>query len=140
MIGSMSNGVEILGLYLHLARASESRHRPHVCDRLLVIAAANAARLGLDRIAAYCRDRILQHNPHHVIGKWDTLQVALEEPDFLHVLRAVQRRYPQEKAERLLASLGIERGREREVYYSDEEYAASILGIRQDTLDELYGD
>lgn len=135
----MSEPIDILALYLHLAQASEKRCRPHVRDRLLVVAAADAARMHLFRISRYCRRRILQHNPRHVIGRWESVEDALEDADFLSVLRSIQRRYPQEKAERLLANLGIERGREREVYYDDEEYAAALLGTTREELEQLFG-
>ena len=119
MIGVMSEPIDILGLYLHLAQASEKRQRPHVRDRLLVAAAAIATRMRLFRISRYCRRKILQHNPRHAIRRWENLDEALEDPDFLSILRSIQRRYPLEKAERLLVALGIERGREREAYYDD---------------------
>ena len=134
----MSEPVDILGLYLHLAQASEQRRRPHVRDRLLVIAAANAARMGLPLISSSCRYKILQHNPRHVIGHWSDVAEALTQSDFLHVLKSNQRRYPQEKAENMLDSLGIERGREREAYYTDEEYAAALLGVRLDELHNMF--
>lgn len=135
----MSEPIDILALYLHLAQASEKRRRPHVRDRLLVVAAADAARMHLFRISRYCRRRILQHNPRHVIGRWESVEDALEDADFLSVLRSIQRRYPQEKAERLLANLGIERGRERKVYDDDEEYAAALLGTTREELERLFG-
>ena len=74
-----------------------------------------------------------------MIGRWESVAEALEDADFLSVLRSIQRRYPQEKAERLLANLGIERGRERDVYYDDEEYAAALLGTTRDELEQLFG-
>ena len=135
----MSEPIDILGLYLHLAQASEKRQRPHVRDRLLVAAAAIAARMHLFRISRYCRRKILQHNPRHAIERWENLEEALEDSDFLSILKSIQRRYPQEKAERLLASLGIERGRERDAYYDDEEYAAALLGTTPAELDRLFG-
>jgi hypothetical protein len=67
------------------------------------------------------------------------VEEALQDMDFLSVLRSIQRRYPQEKAERLLASLGIERGRERDAYYDDEEYAAALLGTTPGELEQLFG-
>jgi hypothetical protein len=135
----MSEPIEILALYLHLATASEQRRRPHVRDRLLVIAATIAARCKLTRIAEHCKSKILAHNPHHLIGRWKSVEVALEDSDFLHLLRSVQRQYPQEKAERLLETLGVERGSERDAYYSDEEFAAALLGVSLEELDNLYG-
>jgi hypothetical protein len=74
-----------------------------------------------------------------MIGRWESLEAALEDADFLSVLRSIQRRYPQEKAERLLANLDIERGRERDAYYDDEEYAAALLGTTPEELNQLFG-
>jgi len=93
----------------------------------------------LFRISRYCRHKILQHNPRHAIGRWENVGAALDDPDFLSLLRSIQRRYPQEKAERLLASLGIERGRERDAYFDDEEYAAALLGTTPEELEQLFG-
>ncbi len=136
----MSASTELLGTYLHLAQASQSRRRPHIRDRLLVLAAVVATRSGLARIAAYCRRLVLEHNPRHVIGRWETVAAALAEPEFLHFLRHLERRFPPEQAESMLGSLGIERGREREAYFTDEEYAAALLKVTPATLDELFGD
>jgi hypothetical protein len=135
----MSAAVDLLGVYLHLAGASQRRRRLHVRDRLLVLAAALSAKLNLARVAAYCRHRVLEHNPQHMVRRWPTLEAALEDNDFLHFLRQLQRRYPPEKAERMLDSLGIDRARERAAYYTDEEYAAALLGISTKTLTEMFG-
>ena len=61
MIKFMSSPAEQLGMYLHLARASQQRQRPLVRDRLLVLAGAIAVEMGLNGIAAYCRQQILDH-------------------------------------------------------------------------------
>lgn len=132
----MSQPVETLGLYLHLARASGLRRRPLVRDQLLIIAATGAALLGLPRIAAHCRRLILDHNPKHLIRRWSSLDEALGDSDFLQFLKQVQRRYPQEKAERMRDELGIVQASERDAYYTDEEYAAAILGASTDSLVE----
>ena len=134
--GIMPDPSETLGIFLHLARASAQRRRPQVRDRLLVIAGAIASQLGLAKIAARCRDRILANNPHHMLRNWHSYSVALQDPDFLHLLKQLQRRYPLEKAERLLASLGIDLARERAAYYSDEEYAAALLHAIPASSDE----
>lgn len=128
-----------LAVYLHLARASAQRRRPQVRDRLLVLAAVQAAREGLLRVAAYCRHRILQNNPLHTMGRWPTVSDALRDPEFTHFLRHLERRYPPERAERLLYSLGIELAQERASYYSDEEYAAALLGTTVEELKQRYG-
>jgi hypothetical protein len=136
----MLRNVETLGLYLHLARASELRRRLPVRDRLLVLAAAIATEQGLARVAAYCRHRVLEHNPKHLLQQWTTMAEALRDEDFRHFLARLQRRYPPEKAETMLESLGIETGNERAAYYSDEEYAAALLGVSPQRLSEMYGD
>jgi len=132
----MSDPVDLLSLFLHLARASQQRRRPLVCDRLLLLAGVIAARMSLPLIADYCRWRILEHNPQHLVRRWENFQEALQDSDFLHLLKQVQRRYPQEKAERMLDSLEIDRAQEREAYYTDEEYAASLLGGTPEQLAE----
>jgi hypothetical protein len=131
----MTGSSEILGMYLHLVRASDARRRPHVRDRLLVIAATIASQAGLPRVAAYCRRRVLEHNPRHLLRRWKSLEEALQHTDFLHLLKQLQRQYPLEKAERMLVELGIEMAQEREAYYSDEEYAAALLGTTIEKLD-----
>ncbi len=136
----MLPSMDLLANYLHLARASGARRRPDVRARLLVLAAVAAAYGSLDRIAAYCRQLVLEHNPHHMIGRWETVEMALSEEDFLHFLRHLERRYPLEQAERMLKTLGLDLLNERNAYYSDEEYAASLLNISQDRLTELFGE
>jgi hypothetical protein len=130
----MSDAAYLLSVYLHLAAASQRRRRPHVRDRLLLIAGSIAARGELAPIAAHCRHLVLEHNPHHLVRRWDSLGDALQDPEFLCLLKQLQRRYPQERAERMLQNLGIELGNERATYYSDLEYAAALLGTTPDKL------
>ncbi len=132
----MTEPIELVGMYLHLARASKMRQRPHITDRLLVLAGVAAARLKLPRIASHCRRRILKHNPHHAIKRWPSLEEALGDDDFLPLLRQLQRRYPLERIEQMLDSLGIHVHGERRAYFTDEEYAASLLGVSIDELTE----
>lgn len=136
----MESPIEVLGIYLHLAQASAHRRRPHARDRLLVIAGVLAAQQNLRRIAALCRHMILQHNPHHLVFRWPSFEIALEHEDFQHFMRHLVRQYPAEKAERLLESLGVERGQERAAYYSDEEYAAAVLGYDLQQLATVAGE
>lgn len=82
---------------------------------------------------------MLVHNPQHMIGNYATVAEALEDSDFLHLLKQLQRRFPQEQAERMLVSLGIEQGREWETYFSAEEYAAALLSETPQSLAERYG-
>ena len=82
----------------------------------------------------------LAHNPRHLIGRWPTIDTALSDADFLCFLKQLQRRYPQERAERLLQSLGIELAQERNAYFSDYEYAAALLGTTPDDLNREFGE
>lgn len=137
--GGMTDEIDRLAVYLHLARASEMRQRLHVRDRLLVLSSALAARAGLPRIAEYCRQRVLRHNPKHLIQRWNRVEDAVRDPEFVHFLRHLEQRYPPENAEGMLSSLGVDRARERETYYNDEEYAAALLGTSQEQLTQLFG-
>lgn len=128
-----------LGVFLHLAQAWNRRRRPLMRDRMLVLAGALASEIGLSSVAEYCRYHVLQHNPHHLIRRWPTLMAALEDEDFQSFLKQVRRRYPAEKAERILDNLGLTMARERDAYYSDSEYAAAILGMTPAELDRLHG-
>ena len=138
MINPMAFDIRHLATYLHLARASELRQRMLVRDRLLVIAGAMAHAAALPRIAAFCRGKILEHNPNHMVRRWESFAAMADDAQFLPFLAQLQRKYPAEKAEQMLHSLGIELANERDTYYSDEEYAASIWGVSLARLDELF--
>lgn len=135
----MTPPIEVLGSYLHLARAAELRRQPLVRDRVLLLAAIIAVQIDLAPIAAACRERILAHNPGHMLGRWPTVAAALEEEDFQSLMAQLARRYGPEQVEHLLVQLGIERGNERAVYASDGEYAAGLLGMDWNDLVFRFG-
>jgi|GEM_PF-534819 len=134
----MTEPQEQLGLYLHLARASEQRLRPMVRDKFLVLAGVCACELALDQIAAYCRHKVLENNPGHLLRKYREFADAIGDESFETYLKQLQRAYPLEKSEFMLQSLGIDLGNERAAYYSDHEYAAVLLGTTPEKLDELF--
>ncbi len=135
----MPSNIHLLGLYLHLAQASKKRQRPFVRDRLLLLAGVTAVNAGLSTIAACCRDEILQNNPQHMIRRWVSMKDALADLNFRQLVQQNLRRYPLEKAEQMLTSLGIDMSHESASYYSEYEYAAALLGTTPDTLDERFG-
>ncbi len=139
MIIGMSDPGYLLSIYLHLAAAGQRRHRPHSRDRLLVIAGSIAARMGLELVAANCRHLVLESNSKHLIRRWGSIGEALRDEEFLCLLKQLQRRYPQEKAENMLQSLGIELGNERATYFSDLEYAAALLSTTPEELQRKFG-
>jgi hypothetical protein len=134
----MACDIRHLATYLHLARASELRQRMLVRDRLLVIAGAMAQAAELPRIAALCRAKILDHNANHMVRRWEDFAAMAGDGQFQPFLAQLQRKYPIEKAEQMLQSLGIQLASERDTYYSDEEYAASIWGVSLARLDQLF--
>ncbi len=111
--------------------------QPMVRDKLLVLAGVQAETMGLAPISALCRHKVLAHNARHMIRKWPTLETALADERFLTYLKQLERRYSTEKSEHMLATLGIELGRERELYASDLEYAAALLDTDPESIDEL---
>lgn len=123
----MSNTERTLAIYLHLARASHLRRQAMVRDKLLVLAGVQAQEMGLEPIAEHCRQKILAHNAQHLIRRWPTITAALADEQFQPYLKQLKRRYSPEKTEHMLASLGIELGRERDAYFNDLEYAAALI-------------
>jgi len=135
----MPDPSQVLGLYLHLAHASLKRKRPHARDRLLILSGVIAVQMNLAEVAACCRHMVLEHNPNHLIKRWDSLGAALQDSDFLHFVKQLWRRYPLEKAESMLSALGIDMACERDTYYSDDEYAAALLGVTPQLLSSMFG-
>jgi hypothetical protein len=123
----MAEADRMLGMYLHLARASQMRRQPMVQVKLLVLAGVQAEGMGLAEIAALCRHKVLAINARHLLRRWPTIQEALAAEPFQAYLKQLRRRYSGEKIEHMVQSLGIEMGQERAAYFSDREYAAALL-------------
>lgn len=136
----MTDSMDYLSVYLHLANSAWKRLQMPDRDRFLVLAGVHAAEMKLDLISSYCRFLILKNNPGHMLRKWPSVASAVEDPDFLFFLKQILRRFPIEKAEIMLAELGIDRANERATYYSDSEYAASLLNVDPKWLEEMFGD
>lgn len=133
----MASADHLLGMYLHLARASRLRRQPLVRAKLLILAGVQAEEMGLDQIAALCRHRVLAQNPRHLVRRWPTVGEAIRTEAFQSHVKQLRRRYSPEKVEHMLASLGIEMGRERAAYFSDTEYAAALLDTRPEAIDDV---
>ncbi len=133
----MASADHLLGMYLHLARASRLRRQPLVRAKLLILASVQADEMGLDQIAALCRHRVLAQNPRHLVRRWPTVGEAVRTEAFQSHVKQLRRRYSPEKVEHMLASLGIEMGRERAAYFSDTEYAAALLDTRPEAIDDV---
>lgn len=136
----MTPPIELLGSYLHLAKAAELRRQPLVHNRVLLLAGVIAAQIDLAPIAAACREKILAHSPRHLVGRYASIGAALGEEDFQTLVSQLSTRYGPEHVERLVAQLGIEQGRERAAYAGDGEYAAGLLGMDWGDLQRRYRD
>jgi hypothetical protein len=134
---TMAEADRLLGMYLHLARASSLRKQPMVHDKLLVLAGVQAEEMGLGEISALCRHKILGHNARHLVRKWPTIGEALSSESFQAYLKQLRRRYSSEKIEHMVHSLGIEMGQEREAYFTDSEYAAALLDTRVEAIADV---
>lgn len=135
----MNSPVDLLGIYLHLARAAAQRQRPLVRDRLLFLAAAISADLRLPAVAACCRAKVLENNPGHLLKRWNTIEEATDSDDFIALRRQLVKKYSPERVEQLMQSLQIAWQNERAAYYNDEEYAAALLGLTVEDLVRQYG-
>jgi hypothetical protein len=135
----MAPPVELLGTYLQLVRGAELRQQPLVRDRVLVLAAVLAAQIeGLAPIAACCRERILVHNPGHMLARWPTVEEARRQEDFQSLVNQLASRYGTERVEQLVLQLGLDPQPDRSAYASDGEYAAALLGADWNDLQRRF--
>jgi hypothetical protein len=102
----MSDVEQTLVTYLDLACASRRRRRLSESDKLLVLAAVAATQLGWAELADECRRHVLAHNPRHLVRRWPSIATAMTEDRFAAYLKHIERQYPPEKAEYMLACLG----------------------------------
>jgi len=124
----MDEAQHTLAIYLHLARASELRRRWLTRDKLLLISALHARRLGLADLAEHCRERLLAHNPGHLLGHFPSVAAAGDQEGVCLLVQQAERVFSREKAEHMLATLGVELGHSEATYDSAEDYLTSILG------------
>lgn len=120
----MADSEQTLVTYLDLACASQQRRRLSETDKLTVLAAVAATRLGWPEVAEACREQVLAHNPRHLVRRWPTIEAALATERFGTYLKHVERQYPPERAEYMLGCLG-----ERPIFTgaSAHETANSLL-------------
>jgi hypothetical protein len=101
----MSNSDWAMIQYLELAKISQAQRQLAGRDKFLILAGVAACRSGLLDIAEACRDHVLKHNPHHLLGRWPSLPDALRSEDFAAFHHQLERFCGVEKAESLLAGL-----------------------------------
>jgi len=77
-------------------------------NKFLILTAVSGCRSGWPDVAERCREVVLSHNPAHLIGHSDTFVAAMRSADFETFLKQLERFCSHEKAEHLLAELGID--------------------------------
>lgn len=127
-------------LFLRLARAFKERSKLPDRDRALVMAGTCAALLEMNSIAKLCRAQILQHNHGHMIRKWETFSIAIEDGDFQSLLRQIRKKLPEDRAEELLAEFDYRCPVRKSDHDSNESFAAAVMGVDIDWLSEHFGD
>ena len=90
-------------------------------------------------VAHFCRQLILQNNQGHMLRKWPNFEEALDDNDFRIFLKQVRRKFPTERAEIQLAEMNYECDVRRQDYESDDDYAAAIMGVDSEWLQEHFG-
>jgi hypothetical protein len=131
---AMADSEQTLITFLDLACASQRRRRLSESDKLMVLAAVAATHLGWPDVAEACREKVLAHNPRHLVRRWPTIAAALSTERFGAYLKHMQRQYSPERAEYMLGCLG-----ERPVFTgsSAHETATALLAkhSRQQAVD-----
>ena len=94
--------------YVTLARISAEKQQLDGRDRFLILAGAAACRAGWLDVAARCRELVLAHNPHHLLGAHSSFPDALRSEEFDPFLKQLERNCGDERAEHLLRELGVE--------------------------------
>lgn len=93
--------------YAKLAGLAQSRSQLPPRDRFLLLAGVSALKAGFPHVAERCRELVLTHNSHHLISRYPTLAAAAADADFQQFFSRLERGCPFERAEHLLAGLGL---------------------------------
>ncbi|MEO1997106.1 MAG: hypothetical protein ABGZ17_17695 [Planctomycetaceae bacterium] len=88
--------------YLRLADVAQRKGQVSGRNRFLLLAAVDACHAGLLDVATLCRERVLQDEPRHLIGRFATIPDAIRSEDFQPFSRRLARFCSREQAEHLL--------------------------------------
>jgi len=135
----MLDPFEEMILYLRLAQAFRNKLQMSDRDRALLLAGTCAHVMQMPQIAQFCRQLILQHNQGHMLRKYESFDEAVNDSDFGFFLKQVRRKISPEKAEAQLVGLGYQCDVRRADYPTDEQYAAAVMGVDADWIQENFG-
>jgi len=126
--------------YLKLSQAYRQRSMLPDRHRALLLAAVQAQLSGFRTIAEFCKKQILQTNPGHLLRKFSNMAEALEDTDFEYFADQLRKKIPPDKVELLLTNLGYCSELNRSDYNSDYEFAAAIVGVDAQWIDQNFGE
>jgi hypothetical protein len=92
-------------VYRELADLYQQQGQSQLRDRFLVLAAQAAQESGDAAQAERFRQRLLQHNPHHMVKPFASFAEALRSPDVQNYVRDLKQSYPLATAHQMLAGL-----------------------------------
>jgi hypothetical protein len=113
----MPTADQSIRVYTELATLCDRQGQPQMHDRFLVLAADAALTAGRADEAERLRQRLLQHNPHHLLKPYASFVEAMGAPDVQSYVTALRRSHPHDAAEQLLQTLRKDAG---EPMYTDE--------------------
>ena len=91
--------------FARLASESGQRQQPTGQVRFLILTGIAACRAGWSSISKRSRERVLALNPNHLLGNYESMEVALRDAEFASFLTHLDRFCTFEKAEHLLEEL-----------------------------------
>ncbi|MBI5759574.1 MAG: hypothetical protein HZA46_13730 [Planctomycetales bacterium] len=120
--------------FIKLAGVSQSKQQLAQRDKFLLLAAATAVESGFDQVAERCRQLVLDHNPAHLIHRFESVPFAISHPEYQSFQRQLKRFCSYEKAEHHLTQLKIAPGLPgKEGNLSVGDYALLLLGHASDS-------
>lgn len=94
--------------FARLAAESIRRRQAQGTVRFLLLTGIAAARAGWPAVSCDCRERVLQQNPAHLIGNYDSVEAALRDAAFAPFVRHLERFCSYERGEMLLDGIDPE--------------------------------
>lgn len=115
--------------FIKLAGVAQSKSQLSQRDKFLLLAAAAAVEAEYDAVADRCCQLLLDHNPAHMIRRFESVAHALADPEYLSFQRQLNKFCSYERAEHYLTQLGIVPGLPaKAANLSVGDYALLLLG------------
>jgi hypothetical protein len=127
-------------VYRELAENYGRQGQTQMRDRFLFLAADAAFSAGQPDEADNLRNRLLQHNPHHLLKPFNSFSDAMKSVDIRNYLAALKRSHPFEQAEHHLETMGRTAGAAQSAGASKQSPGGIADEIKVFRLKDLNGD